>query len=92
MQINFNGFPFGFKQEKPEMCLIEIFIGTEQVEQAEMPLQFAKQEVARAVKNISNATNPMKIVCSVDYFTDKEDRHLVNSLTFENKLYMDMFK
>ena len=94
MNMNFTGkgFSFGFNKNAQEICTIEIFVGKQSVEQIQMPLIMAKNEMAHIVKEISHAKNPMKVVCSVDFYTEKEDRHLINSLTFQNKKYMDGFE
>ena len=91
MQINFNGFNFNPFGNMAETAIIEVRLGNTIVEKQEMPLMFAKEQMAQAIQNMSRDSRPMQIKC-IRYDYTEEDKKIENSLAFQNNVFIKNFE
>lgn len=91
MHINFSGFKFNPFGDMAETCIIEVRLGNTIVERQEMPLMFAKEQMAQAIQNMSRDSRPMQVKC-IRYDHTDEGKKLENSLSFQNSVFVKNFE
>lgn len=79
---------FDFNQLDTEMCIISLQIGNTITQQIEMPTVFAQPHFMQLIVQLRQDPRPMKVVCTKEEYTEN-GRRLINSLTFENKAFVD---
>jgi hypothetical protein len=86
-------FNFGFNSIPMENVLIEIYIGNALQQRLEIPNIMAQQQFPQLCAQIANEKQPMRVKCIRKEYTngigEKEGRELTNSLSFENKAYIN---
>jgi hypothetical protein len=86
-------FNFGFNSAPIESVWIEIYIGNTLQKRLEIPEIMAQSQFPQLCAEISNEKQPMRVKCIKLEYTDgigKENgRQLINSLSFENKAYIN---
>jgi len=93
MNINFGGFggfDFNSFENLQEQCEIEVTLGDTIIEKSSLPVVFARNQFMQMVKQLSQDSRPIKIVCYRKEYTD-EGLELQNSLIFKNNSYIKAF-
>jgi hypothetical protein len=82
--FNINGF-------SDEQCKIEITLGNQIIQQAQLPLVFARNEFINCINQLKQDSRPMKAKFSRIEYSEETNREIENSLTYHNNAYVSAF-
>jgi hypothetical protein len=73
-----------------DLCRIDIQIGNTVVQRFELPIFIAQAQFIQLVAQIKQDSRPMRVTCFRDEQIE-EGKTITNSLSFENKAYIESY-